>query len=97
MAQEEDKDMEGQVKDMDNILTSKMADMPIDKKENSNGKFTITDYAIAFIYGMSTGQRERFKKMLEQGYECGKSIANNYDVDYDKFIKEVRRLLNVEV
>jgi hypothetical protein len=58
--------------------------------------YTITDYAVTFIYGMSKTQRERFKKMLEQGYTCGESIADNYGVDCKLFIEEVKKILNVE-
>lgn len=89
--------MEGQVKDMDNILASKMVKIPVDNKEKVNSQFSIKDYAIAFIYGMGITQRERFKKMLEQGYECGKSVALNYGIEYEPFIEEVKRLLDVEV
>jgi hypothetical protein len=61
-----------------------------------NGKFSIQDYAIAFIYGMGKNQRNRFKEMLNQGIECGESVAVNYGIDYKDFIKEVKRILEVE-
>jgi len=81
--------MEGLVKDMDKSLAS--------EKEIITTKYKIEDYAITFIYGMGQTQRDRFKQMLEQGYECGKSVAANYKIDYDDFIKEVKKLLKVEV
>lgn len=58
---------------------------------------TLLDYAAAFVNGMSETQRKRFKKMLESGIECGLSVAENYNVNYEDFIKEVKKLLNVEV
>ena len=64
--------------------------------QNKSGNYSITDYAISFIYGMGTTQRERFKKMLEQGIRCGESVALNYGVDYDDLINEVKRILDVE-
>ena len=67
------------------------------EKFKNNGKFTIEDYAIAFVYGMGKPQRDRFKRMLEQGIKCGESVALNYGVDYDQLINEVKRILKVEV
>ena len=66
------------------------------KENNFNGKYSISDYAISFVYGMGKTQRERFKEMLEQGISCGQSIASNYGVDYDELMKEVKRILDVE-
>lgn len=74
-----------------------MANILSKVKEESNGKYTIDDYAIAFVYGMSSSQRKRFKQMLEQGIKCGECVALNYGVDYDDLIQSVKRILNVEV
>lgn len=65
-------------------------------KPTNNGKFSIEDYAITFVYGMGKPQRERFKKMLEQGIKCGESVAYNYGIDYDELMTEVKRILKVE-
>lgn len=73
-----------------------IAKIPVDKTNNTNGKFSIEDYAITFVYGMGKNQRDRFKKMLEQDIKCGESVAYNYGVDYDQLMKEVKRLLKVE-
>jgi hypothetical protein len=78
-------------KDMTNLLVN----TSIDAKSN-NGKFSIQDYAITFVYGMGKSQRERFKQMLEQGIKCGESVAISYGVDYDQLMNEVKRILNVE-
>ena len=46
---------------------------PVTLKEKpimNNGKFTIEDYARAFISGMGETQKLRFKKMLENGIQC---------------------------
>ena len=58
---------------------------------------TIKEYAIAFINGMGETQKNRFKKMLENGINCGMSIADNYGVDYDDFITEVKKQMGVMV
>ena len=60
-------------------------------------KYTVEDYAIAFVNGMSTSQRNRFKQMLEHGIKCGECIAVNYGIDYNDLMNEVKRILNVEV
>lgn len=64
-----------------------------DKKSN----YTIEDYALSFVSGMSNTQRKRFKQMLEQGIKCGECIALNYGVNYDDLMNEVKRVLKVEV
>ena len=79
--------------DMNPIITN---NSNIIKKE-INGNTTIEEYALAFIDGMSENHKNRFKKMLENNIECGMSVAENYGIDYDKFIKEVKKILNVEV
>lgn len=89
--EEEEKDMAEAEKNMINT--------PIDAKSikpMKNGKFSIQDYAITFVYGMGISQRERFKQMLEQGIKCGESVAISYGVDYDQLMNEVKRILNVE-
>lgn len=89
--------MEEVEKDMDSTL---LMQMPVEKSEKrivpTNGKFSTEDYAIAFVYGMGKKQRDRFKKMLESNIKCGESVANSYGIDYDPFIKEVKRILKVE-
>ena len=71
---------------------------PVSLKEKpieNNGIYTIEDYARAFISGMGETQKLRFKKMLENGIECGLSVANNYGIDYEDFIKEVKKQMEV--
>ena len=74
---------------------------PISTKEDTpiqnvnKGVYTIEDYARAFINGMGETQKSRFKKMLENGIKCGLSVADNYGVDYDKFIAEVKKQMEV--
>ena len=58
--------------------------------------FTIKDYAKSFINGMGETQRNRFKQMLENGIQCGTSVAKSYGINYDKFIKEVKNQLNIK-
>lgn len=92
------KAMEEVKKDMDSTL---LMQMPVEKSikgivSNSNGQFSIEDYAIAFVYGMGKKQRDRFKKMLENNIKCGESVAYSYGVDYDQLINEVKRILKVE-
>lgn len=86
-----DKDMEEVGRDMANTSLINV------EKSNNNGKFTIEDYAIAFVYGMGKPQRARFKRMLELGVKCGESVALNYGVDYTELMTEVKRILKVEV
>lgn len=89
--------MEEVEKDMDSTL---LMQMPVEKSEKriipTNGKFTIEDYAIAFVYGMGKKQRERFKRMLQNNIKCGESVADSYGVDYEQLIAEVKRILRVE-
>ena len=58
--------------------------------------YTIKDYAVTFLQGMGETQRNRFKKMLENGIQCGMSVANNYGIDYDEFIEEVKKQMEVK-
>ena len=94
--EEKVKDMVEVEKDMANALIKEQnltaTKLPIE----NNGKFSIEDYAITFVYGMGKPQRDRFKKMLEQGIKCGESVAYNYGIDYDELIKEIKRILKVE-
>ena len=78
---------------VNNIISTPMEKVA---SKSNNGKFSVEDYAITFVYGMGKTQRERFKKMLENNIKCGESVANNYRVDYDSLIKEVKRILKVE-
>lgn len=64
--------------------------------EMKNGVFTIQDYASAFLNGLGETQRLRFKQMLEAGIQCGMSIADSYQINYDDFITEVKRQLEVD-
>ena len=69
-------------------------------KNNENahsGNYTIEEYAIAFISGMSDTQQNRFKQMLENDIESGMGVAKSYGIDYKEFIKEVKKLLKVKV
>ena len=61
----------------------------------NNKNYTIKEYATAFINGMGETQRNRFKKMLENGIKCGMSVADNYGIDYDEFIEEVKKQMGV--
>lgn len=85
-------------------MINRLIDMkvsPISTKENptvesvNRGVYTIEDYARAFINGMGETQKSRFKKMLENGIKCGLSVADNYGVDYDEFIAEVKKQMGV--
>lgn len=84
-------------------MISRLIDMDISKyngyaaKPLKSDNFTISDYANSFLFGMSSTQRDRFKRMLENNIECGMSVALNYGIDYGKFIQEVKNKLNVEV
>lgn len=60
------------------------------------GDYTISDYAQAFISGLSPAQKTRFKEMLKNKIECGMSVAQSYGIDYKEFIKEVKKQLGVE-
>ena len=62
----------------------------------TNSNFTIKDYATAFLEGMGETQKARFKKMLENDIKCGLSVAENYGIDYDDFILEVKKQMEVE-
>ena len=64
-------------------------------KPAKNGIFTMEQYAKAFINGMGETQKERFKKMLENDIKCGMSVADNYGIDYDEFITEVKKQMEV--
>ena len=61
------------------------------------GNYTIEQYAIAFISGLEKNQKERFKQMLENNIKSGMSVAKSYGIDYDEFITEVKKLLQVNV
>ena len=79
-------------------MINKLINMEIPKAmelENNNGKYSIKDYATAFINGMGEVQRNRFKKMLENGIQCGLSVAYNYGIEYEPFIEEVKKQMEV--
>jgi hypothetical protein len=84
-------------------MINRLIDMNVSVSDNykkvipkSNGNYTIQDYANAFIQGMGETQKTRFKKMLENNIECGMSVAENYGIDYNEFIEEVRKQLGLE-
>ena len=56
---------------------------------------SIEDYAKAFIEGMGETQKSRFKKMLENNIKCGMSVAENYGINYQDFIAEVKKQMGV--
>ena len=56
----------------------------------------LQEYATAFIDGMGETQRDRFKKMLESGIQCGMSVAAAYGINYSEFIDEVKKQLGVK-
>lgn len=59
------------------------------------GVYTVAEYAKAFIDGMGDTQKSRFKKMLENNIKCGQSVADNYGINYDEFIEEVKKQMEV--
>lgn len=61
----------------------------------NNTNYTIEEYANAFINGMGETQKERFKKMLQNDIKCGMSVAENYGINYDDFINEVKKQMEV--
>lgn len=63
---------------------------------SSNGKYTISQYATIFLNGLGETQKERFKKMLQNGIKSGMSVADSYGIDYEQFIKEVKSQLNIK-
>lgn len=83
-------------------MINKLIDMKIPTlyRENletpiNKGIYSIKDYVAAFLSGMGETQRNRFKKMLENGIKCGMSVADNYGVDYTEFITEVKKQMGV--
>lgn len=82
-------------------MINKLIDLKFDVENkpnlelNSSG-FTIQQYALAFLSGLGDTQKERFKKMLENGFEAGMSVAKNYGINYNDFIKEVKSQLNIK-
>ena len=80
-------------------MINKLINMEIPKaaiiQEINNGNYSIKDYATAFINGMGEVQRNRFKKMLENGIQCGLSVAYNYGIEYEPFIEEVKKQMEV--
>lgn len=84
-------------------MINRLIDMNINLQDTNKNKilhggdYTTEEYVVAFIEGMSTTQKQRFKKMLENNIESGMSVAKNYGLDYKEFIKEVKKQLKVEV
>ena len=89
--------MEGMVKMINRLINMEVEPIStiIEPIETKNTNYTIEDYAKSFINGMGETQKSRFKKMLENGINCGMSVANSYGVDYDKFIEEVKKQMEV--
>ena len=89
--------MEGWVKMINKLIDMTVYPITYEKEEviQNNGVYTIEDYARAFINGMGETQKARFRKMLENNIKCGLSVAQNYDVDYDEFITEVKKQMEV--
>ena len=81
-------------------MINRLIDMevkPFNKTVSVNREFySIGDYANAFIKGMGETQRNRFRKMLENGIKCGMSVADSYGIDYEDFIKEVKKQMGVK-
>lgn len=61
----------------------------------SNGAYTIAEYATVFLEGLDKNQKDRFKKMLQNGIKSGMSIADSYGISYDDFIQEIKNQLNI--
>lgn len=80
-----------------NLINMNVPKEPIKIQPVENSNYTIKDYARAFINGMGETQKLRFKQMLDNNIQCGMSVADNYGIDYDKFITEVKNELNKEV
>ena len=82
-------------------MINRLIDMeiPPQKKETKSTNimktYTMKDYANAFINGMGEIQRRRFKDMLKNGIKCGMSAAVNYGIEYEPFIEEVKKQLEV--
>jgi len=53
----------------------------------------VQNCARLFIGSMGDNQRERFKKMLQSGVQCGESIAKSYGVPLNEFIAEVEKII----
>ena len=58
--------------------------------------YSIQEYVSAFLSGLGDSQRDRFKQMIQIGIKSGMSIAESYGIDYDDFITEVKKQLNME-
>ena len=78
------------------LINMEVSPIPLAKEPIINkGTYTIEDYARAFINGLGETQKVRFRKMLENGIKCGMSVANNYGIDYDEFIAEVKKQMEI--
>lgn len=64
-------------------------------KLTNNGKYSIEEYAYIFLEGLGKTQKDRFKQMLENGIKSGMSVAKSYGIDYEEFITEVKRQLQI--
>lgn len=49
--------------------------------------------AVAFVGGLEEFSRKRLKKMIDSGIDAGSSIAKQYDIPLDEFMREVNRLI----
>lgn len=61
----------------------------------SNGAYTIPEYVTVFLEGLDKNQKDRFKKMLQNGIKSGMSVADSYGINYDEFINEVKSQLTI--
>lgn len=61
----------------------------INYSKNNN----INIYAQTFINSLTIAQRKQFKKMIENGIEVGRSVAETYGVPLKQFIEEVRSII----
>ena len=53
------------------LINMEIPPIVINKQPAINtGNYTIRDYAVTFLNGMSETQRSRFRKMLENGINC---------------------------
>jgi len=62
-------------------------------KINKDTSTAVQNCAKLFVSGMGDAQRERFKIMLQNGIQCGESIAKSYGVPLEDFITEIKKLI----
>ena len=67
--------------------------VPQVERETKTVQFKPKDCAISFVDNLKGEQRNRFKKMLDMGIECGEGIAKAYNVPFTEFISEVKAII----